>query len=82
MLRIISFGLDSHWRDRLASSDQSSNTLPNDYRKRVASSLAAKDYSWLNFLAYALYPPLYIAGPIITFNDFIWQVRRLRTLDV
>jgi hypothetical protein len=28
----------------------------------------------LNFFAYCLYPPLYIAGPIITFNDFIWQV--------
>lgn len=31
-------------------------------------------YSPVNYLAYILYPPLYIAGPIITFNDFMWQV--------
>ncbi|KAG7668807.1 hypothetical protein KSW81_003826 [Nannochloris sp. 'desiccata'] len=25
-------------------------------------------------LAHALYPPLYIAGPIITYQDFVWQL--------
>ena len=35
-------------------------------------------YSYLNYVAYALYPPLYIAGPIMTFNDFMWQVRVTR----
>lgn len=29
-------------------------------------------------MAYGLYPPLYIAGPIMTFNDFLWQVCFLR----
>ncbi len=32
-------------------------------------------YSLANLVTYALYPPLYLAGPIITFNDFMWQVR-------
>jgi D-alanyl-lipoteichoic acid acyltransferase DltB (MBOAT superfamily) len=50
---------------------------PEDYRKRVSTSLPENEYSLLNFVAYCLYPPLYIAGPIITFNDFIWQVRLL-----
>jgi D-alanyl-lipoteichoic acid acyltransferase DltB (MBOAT superfamily) len=40
----------------------------------VTRSLTEEDYSLINFLAYCLYPPLYIAGPIITFNDFVWQV--------
>lgn len=31
-------------------------------------------YSFLNYFAYVIYPPLYIAGPIMTFNDFYWQV--------
>lgn len=31
-------------------------------------------YTFTNYLAYIFYPPLYIAGPIITFNDFMWQV--------
>jgi D-alanyl-lipoteichoic acid acyltransferase DltB (MBOAT superfamily) len=38
----------------------------------IAHSL--ETYSFVNYIAYALYPPLYIAGPIITFNDFMWQV--------
>ena len=35
-----------------------------------------QDYTWQNYLAYVLYPPLYIAGPIITFNSFINQVKK------
>ncbi|KAF9007390.1 glycerol transporter [Cyathus striatus] len=33
-------------------------------------------YSYVNYLVYALYPPLYIGGPIMAFNDFVWQLRR------
>jgi hypothetical protein len=47
---------------------------PADYRKRVSTSLPEEDYNFVDFVCYCLYPPLYIAGPIITFNDFIWQV--------
>lgn len=46
-----------------------------EYRKRVTTSLPEEEYSLLNYFAYCLYPPLYIAGPIVTFNDFVWQVR-------
>ena len=35
----------------------------------------------MNYVAYAIYPPLYIAGPIMTFNDFMWQLRRPLTLS-
>ena len=35
----------------------------------------ASDYSFRNYLAYSLYSPLYLAGPIITFNDFTHQLR-------
>ena len=31
-------------------------------------------YNSLNYFAYVVYPPLYLAGPIMTFNDFYWQV--------
>lgn len=34
------------------------------------------DYGLLPYLAYILYAPLYLAGPIITFQDFAWQLRR------
>jgi len=45
-----------------------------DYKARVKDSLLEKDYNFFNYLIYLLYVPLYLAGPIITFNDFIYQV--------
>lgn len=35
----------------------------------------ARDFSFRNYLAYALYAPLYLTGPILTFNDYISQLR-------
>ncbi|GFZ47191.1 Glycerol uptake protein 1 [Saitozyma sp. JCM 24511] len=71
MLRIVSFACDYHWREPVTTVE-----TPSDYRNRVTRSLTEEDYSLINFLAYCLYPPLYIAGPIITFNDFVWQLKR------
>lgn len=44
-------------------------------RDRVATPAAPKDYNFRNYLAYALYAPLYLAGPIFTFNDYISQLQ-------
>jgi len=44
-------------------------------RDRVSTPGKPRDYSFRNYVAYALYAPLYIAGPVITFNDFISQQR-------
>lgn len=35
----------------------------------------ARDFTFRNYLAYALYAPLYLTGPILTFNDYISQLR-------
>jgi D-alanyl-lipoteichoic acid acyltransferase DltB (MBOAT superfamily) len=43
-------------------------------KDRVDLPAEMRDYSLLNYMAYVLYTPLYLAGPIITFNDFIHQV--------
>lgn len=43
-------------------------------KKRAAVFHSRDTYTFFNYLAYALYAPLYIAGPVITFNDFVWQV--------
>ncbi|KAJ9110167.1 hypothetical protein QFC20_003019 [Naganishia adeliensis] len=81
MLRLISFGMDYHW----ASLQQSSNrplshstattAMPTTYRERVTTSLPLSECSLTNFFAYAVYPALYIAGPIMSFNDFTHQLR-------
>jgi D-alanyl-lipoteichoic acid acyltransferase DltB (MBOAT superfamily) len=44
-------------------------------KKRPSTAHLWSTYSLVNYVAYVLYPPLYLAGPIITFNDFMWQVR-------
>jgi D-alanyl-lipoteichoic acid acyltransferase DltB (MBOAT superfamily) len=44
-------------------------------RERVSTPARHQDYSFRNYLAYVLYSPLYLAGPIITFNDYISQVK-------
>ncbi len=43
-------------------------------RQRVSTPHPASSYSIPLYLAYALYPPLYLAGPIITFNSFLSQL--------
>jgi protein-cysteine N-palmitoyltransferase HHAT len=43
-------------------------------RDRVSVPAPARFFnSFPTYLAYALYPPLYIAGPILTFNDYLSQ---------
>ena len=44
-------------------------------RDRVTIPAKSQDYSFRNYLAYTLYAPLYLAGPIVTFNDYISQAR-------
>ena len=53
--------------------------LPHPYthappQARAELPLPAGSYNLPSFLAYALYPPLYIAGPILTFNAFASQI--------
>lgn len=43
-------------------------------KQRTGSAHPLEVYTFTNYLAYIFYPPLYIAGPILTFNDFMWQV--------
>ena len=42
-------------------------------RERVDTPAKTECYSFRNYLAYVLYSPLYLTGPILTFNDYIWQ---------
>jgi D-alanyl-lipoteichoic acid acyltransferase DltB (MBOAT superfamily) len=44
-------------------------------RDRVTIPAAPSDFSFRNYLAYAVYAPLYLTGPILTFNDYIAQAR-------
>lgn len=39
--------------------------------RHVSEHCAMKEYNFINFLSYCVYAPLYIAGPIVTFNAYI-----------
>lgn len=44
-------------------------------RDRVNIPAKPEDFSFRKYLAFVLYAPLYISGPILTFNDYISQYR-------
>ncbi|EOO00828.1 putative glycerol uptake protein 1 protein [Phaeoacremonium minimum UCRPA7] len=79
VLRLISFNFDYYWSlDRRSASPLEKKQLdPTNLseRDRVTIPALARDYSFRNFLAYAVYAPLYLTGPILTFNDYISQLR-------
>ena len=81
MLRLISYSLDCSWRRECseslkADSIEMTDVHGEEQRKlRKKTSLPLEEhYGLLPCMAHALYLPLYIAGPIITYNDFMWQV--------
>ncbi|KAF1984108.1 glycerol:H+ symporter-like protein [Aulographum hederae CBS 113979] len=79
VLRLISFNLDHYWSlsQRGGSPLEKKQLDPSNLSERDRVSISAKlsDYSFRNYIAYALYSPLYLAGPILTFNDYISQLR-------
>ncbi|KAI9854879.1 MAG: glycerol transporter, partial [Pleopsidium flavum] len=79
VLRLVSFNLDYYWSlDRRGGSPIEKKQLEPanlSERDRVDTAARPEDYSFRNYLAYSLYSPLYLAGPIITFNDYISQLR-------
>ncbi|KAF9554748.1 MBOAT-domain-containing protein [Agrocybe pediades] len=75
MLRLISFNMDYHW-SRHTTTNTDVDVLKMTDKERTSTPHNAADYSVLNYVAYVLYPPLYIAGPIMTFNDFMWQFKQ------
>ncbi|KAI8141260.1 glycerol uptake protein 1 [Fennellomyces sp. T-0311] len=77
MLRLISFNMDYYWQVKKPRDQYEDDRLggPLTDKDRITVPCFASDYNYVNFLAYVLYPPLYLCGPIITFNDFISQIR-------
>jgi len=75
MLRLVSFNMDYYWACR-SEAEPKMDLRKLSPRDRLIEKHPAGMYSYTNYLSYVLYPPLYIAGPIITFNDYLWQHRR------
>ncbi|MBW0528794.1 hypothetical protein O181_068509 [Austropuccinia psidii MF-1] len=77
MLRLISFSFDYLWASQAGFANPSLNILESEIEKeRSNQHRLEKDYNFQNYFNYIFYPPLYIAGPIITFNNFLSQMRK------
>lgn len=80
VLRMISFNYDyienlSQQHESTTSLDSSANEKLADLddRQRLVAPIPISDYSVFNYIAYLTYTPLFIAGPVITFNDYMYQ---------
>ncbi|CAI7658081.1 unnamed protein product [Penicillium glandicola] len=79
VLRLISFNMDYHWSaDYPAASPIEKKQLDPatlSDRDRVKIPAEPTAFTFRNYIAYMLYSPLYLAGPILTFNDYVSQQR-------
>ncbi|KAJ3406493.1 glycerol transporter [Chytriomyces hyalinus] len=85
MLKMISFDMDSYWRYRKGNLEnhvdicrecgKGGKADPFCPKGRLEISHLPEDYGFLHYIAYITYVPLYIAGPIIAYNDFISQLK-------
>ncbi|WFC95807.1 glycerol transporter [Malassezia brasiliensis] len=78
MLRFVSYALDYQWAKAQAAQETPRELAPGvpDARTRMRQHRALQEYGMRAYLLYIFYPPLFIAGPIMTFNDFAAQLRR------
>ncbi|OOQ85221.1 putative glycerol:H+ symporter (Gup1) [Penicillium brasilianum] len=79
VLRLISFNMDHHWSlqypagSAIEKKQLDPATLSDRDRVKIPAEPSA--FSFRNYIAYVLYSPLYLAGPILTFNDYVSQQR-------
>lgn len=57
------------------SSPKFNPAMISEERERINANLDISDYNLFNYFSYLFYAPLFIAGPILTFNDFFIQSR-------
>ncbi|KAI9337615.1 MBOAT, membrane-bound O-acyltransferase family-domain-containing protein [Zopfochytrium polystomum] len=87
ILRMISYNMDYHWRstntremkDRNEKHEATCGVCQMGEKcakARVDVPLSREDYNFPLYIAYVFYVPLFVAGPIITYNDFVAQLKR------
>ncbi|CAI0434431.1 unnamed protein product [Linum tenue] len=82
ILRMLSFGYDYHWANQQRHFDQRKHiqrchTCKSGgicYQLLQERSLPIDNFSFSVYLSYLVYAPLYLAGPIISFNAFASQL--------
>ncbi|KAI9020033.1 MBOAT, membrane-bound O-acyltransferase family-domain-containing protein [Phycomyces nitens] len=78
MLRLISYNMDYYWQFKAPKNNQIDDRINDEEmtdKERITTPCNTSDYNIVYFLTYVFYLPLYLCGPIVTFNDFISQLR-------
>ena len=85
ILRLMSFCIDYSWTTRNkrqlknAEHEKKCNICSQEtqcYKLRQETYAPLSDYNYLNYLTFLVYPPLFISGPVTTFNAWISQIRK------
>ncbi|GAB1525165.1 glycerol transporter [Rhizoctonia solani] len=76
MLRLLSFNMDYYWAAGRKIADSQNGPPQAKWHPDPQAANSSISSTGVILILYALYPALYIAGPIIGFNDFMWQLRR------
>ncbi|GAA5838967.1 hypothetical protein JCM3766R1_004544 [Sporobolomyces carnicolor] len=71
MLRIISFDMELYWSTCANQTTTAKHLPPPSSSDPITGG---DNYSFPLFLSYVLYPPLYLAGPIISYPSFLDQL--------
>ena len=73
ILRMISFNLDYKKSNEHVEMAEKTccESIEHCHKCRVAD-----EFSFRSYFMYIFYPPLYLSGPILTFNDFQHQIRQ------
>lgn len=67
--------MDYYWHFKQTTQEYPATTTEPTEKERIQTPCSHVDYNYFYYLVYILYTPLYICGPIITFNDFMSQMR-------
>lgn len=84
VLRLISFNMDYHWsmyqetmnavaKHQASCEECSAGHCP---KYRAMQPCEGSTYNVFTYLAYVFYLPLFIAGPIVSFNNFVSQTQK------
>ncbi|ONK61807.1 uncharacterized protein A4U43_C08F33780 [Asparagus officinalis] len=81
-LRMISYGCDYHWSNQVSRFDYKKHSKGcsvcssgnSCYQVLQETSIPRDDHSFSTYLCYLIYAPLYIAGPVVSFNAFAKQL--------
>ncbi|OBZ86503.1 Glycerol uptake protein 1 [Choanephora cucurbitarum] len=73
MLRLVSYNMDAYWY--MKSKRHYVGLEEPSMRERIEMPYAPSTYHYSAFLSYIFYAPLYLCGPIVTFNNYMSQLQ-------